>query len=144
MFRILFILIICFTFGFGISLKSLFSYTFDGASYDMAKAKELYFEKKCHICHGDNGEKIVAGSRILRNMEPADIKSALIDYTTNASGEQSATRIQMLPYANSLSHDEMNYIIAYLKGGNFAIEMQAKDLLEEEPEKKTKHGTFIK
>ncbi|MCC2986903.1 cytochrome C, partial [Campylobacter jejuni] len=35
-------------------------------------------------------------------------------------------------------------IIAYIKGGNFALDLQVKDLLEEEPAQKTKHNIFLK
>ncbi|EAI0016122.1 cytochrome C, partial [Campylobacter upsaliensis] len=41
-------------------------------------------------------------------------------------------------------HAEIDEIIAYIKGEDFAVELQVKDLLEEEPPQKTKHGIFIK
>ncbi|EML8145896.1 c-type cytochrome [Campylobacter jejuni] len=128
---------------FGISLKSFFTYTFDAnKQYDMEKAKALYFQNKCNTCHGDNAEKSVIGSRILKDMSPEDIKGALIGYTLDSSS--STTASQMAFYARNLSHEDIDNIIAYIKGGNFALDLQAKDLLEEEPAQKTKHNIFLK
>lgn len=128
---------------FGINLKSFFTYTFDAnKQYDMVQAKDLYFKNKCNTCHGDNAEKSVAGSRVLKDMSPEDIKAALVGYTLD--GNTSANASQMAFYARNLSHDDMDNIIAYIKGGNFAVDLQVKDLLEEEPPQKTKHNTFLK
>ncbi|EAI3387812.1 TPA: c-type cytochrome [Campylobacter coli] len=128
---------------FGINLKSFFTYTFDAnKQYDMVQAKDLYFKNKCNTCHGDNAEKSVVGSRTLKDMSPEDIKAALVGYTLD--GSTSANASQMAFYARNLSHDDMDNIIAYIKGGNFAVDLQVKDLLEEEPAQKTKHNTFLK
>ncbi|EAJ7725624.1 c-type cytochrome [Campylobacter jejuni] len=128
---------------FGINLKSFFTYTFDtNKQYDMEKAKALYFQNKCNTCHGDNAEKSVIGSRILKDMSPEDIKGALIGYTLDSSS--STTASQMAFYARNLSHEDIDNIIAYIKGGNFALDLQVKDLLEEEPVQKTKHNIFLK
>ncbi|MBM0637226.1 cytochrome c [Campylobacter sp. VicNov18] len=128
---------------FGINLKSLFTYTFDvNKKYDMEKAKTIYFKNKCHTCHGDNAQKSVIGSRILKDMSAQDLKAALIGYTLDSSA--SATASQMAFYARNLTHDDMDNIIAYIKGGNFALDLQVQELLEEEPKQKTKHNTFLK
>ncbi|ECW7685641.1 cytochrome C, partial [Campylobacter jejuni] len=90
---------------FGINLKSFFTYTFDAnKQYDMEKAKALYFQNKCNTCHGDNAEKSVIGSRILKDMSPEDIKGALIGYTLDSSS--STTASQMAFYARNLSHED--------------------------------------
>ncbi|EOH3964483.1 cytochrome c [Campylobacter coli] len=143
MFRYLTIFSIFVVALFGINLKSFFTYTFDAnKQYDMVQAKDLYFKNKCNTCHGDNAEKNVAGSRVLKDMSPEDIKAALVGYTLD--GSTSANASQMAFYARNLSHDDMDNIIAYIKGGNFAVDLQVKDLLEEEPPQKTKHNTFLK
>ncbi|ECL7449236.1 cytochrome c [Campylobacter coli] len=143
MFRYLTIFSIFVVALFGINLKSFFTYTFDAnKQYDMVQAKDLYFKNKCNTCHGDNAEKSVAGSRVLKDMSPEDIKAALVGYTLD--GSTSANASQMVFYARNLSHDDMDNIIAYIKGGNFAVDLQVKDLLEEEPPQKTKHNTFLK
>ncbi|EKJ5662660.1 c-type cytochrome [Campylobacter coli] len=143
MFRYLTIFSIFVVALFGINLKSFFTYTFDAnKQYDMVQAKDLYFKNKCNTCHGDNAEKSVAGSRVLKDMSPEDIKAALVGYTLD--GSTSANVSQMAFYARNLSHDDMDNIIAYIKGGNFAVDLQVKDLLEEEPPQKTKHNTFLK
>lgn len=143
MFRYLTIFSIFVVALFGINLKSFFTYTFDAnKQYDMVQAKDLYFKNKCNTCHGDNAEKSVAGSRVLKDMSPEDIKAALVGYTLD--GSTSANASQMAFYARNLSHDDMDNIIAYIKGGNFAVGLQVKDLLEEEPPQKTKHNTFLK
>ncbi|EDA5625295.1 cytochrome c [Campylobacter coli] len=143
MFRYLTIFSIFVVALFGINLKSFFTYTFDAnKQYDMVQAKDLYFKNKCNTCHGDNAEKSVAGSRVLKDMSPEDIKAALVGYTLD--GSTSANALQMAFYARNLSHDDMDNIIAYIKGGNFAVDLQVKDLLEEEPPQKTKHNTFLK
>ncbi|EAL5561796.1 c-type cytochrome [Campylobacter coli] len=143
MFRYLTIFSIFVVVLFGINLKSFFTYTFDAnKQYDMVQAKDLYFKNKCNTCHGDNAEKSVAGSRVLKDMSPEDIKAALVGYTLD--GSTSANASQMAFYARNLSHDDMDNIIAYIKGGNFAVDLQVKDLLEEEPPQKTKHNTFLK
>ena len=143
MFRYLTIFSIFVVALFGINLKSFFTYTFDAnKQYDMVQAKDLYFKNKCSTCHGDNAEKSVAGSRVLKDMSPEDIKAALVGYTLD--GSTSANASQMAFYARNLSHDDMDNIIAYIKGGNFAVDLQVKDLLEEEPPQKTKHNTFLK
>ncbi|EIC9323924.1 c-type cytochrome [Campylobacter coli] len=143
MFRYLTIFSIFVVALFGINLKSFFTYTFDAnKQYDMVQAKDLYFKNKCNTCHGDNAEKSVAGSRVLKDMSPEDIKAALVGYTLD--GGTSANASQMAFYARNLSHDDMDNIIAYIKGGNFAVDLQVKDLLEEEPPQKTKHNTFLK
>lgn len=143
MFRLLIISSIFVVGLFAVNLKSFFTYTFDAnKQYDMQKAKELYFNNKCNVCHGDKAEKSVSGSRKLKDMSPEDIKAALIGYTLD--GSTSANAAQMAFYAKKLSHDDMDNIIAYIKGGNFAVELQVKDLLEEEPPQKTKHNTFLK
>ncbi len=139
------VLFSCFlsVFLFGINLKSIFTYTFDASkNYDLQKAKELYFQKKCNVCHGDSGEKKVAGSRVLKDMSPEDIKAALIAYTLHSSSSFGSS--QMVFYASSLRHSEMDEIIAYIKGENFALDLQVRDLLEEEPAQKTKYGTFVR
>ncbi|EAJ8561604.1 c-type cytochrome [Campylobacter coli] len=143
MFRYLTIFSIFVVALFGINLKSFFTYTFDAnKQYDMVQAKDLYFKNKCNTCHGDNAEKSVAGSRVLKDMSPEDIKAALVGYTLD--GSTSANASQMAFYARNLSHDDMDNIIAYIKGGSFAVDLQVKDLLEEEPPQKTKHNTFLK
>ncbi|EAH6518292.1 cytochrome C [Campylobacter coli] len=143
MFRYLTIFSIFVVALFGINLKSFFTYTFDAnKQYDMVQAKDLYFKNKCNTCHGDNAEKSVAGSRVLKDMSPEDIKAALVGYTLD--GSTSANASQMAFYARNLSHDDMDNIIAYIKGGNFAVDLQVKDLLEEEPPQKTKYNTFLK
>ncbi|EKS3204395.1 c-type cytochrome [Campylobacter coli] len=143
MFRYLTIFSIFVVALFGINLKSFFTYTFDAnKQYDMVQAKDLYFKNKCNTCHGDNAEKSVAGSRVLKDMSPEDIKAALVGYTLD--GSTSANASQMAFYARNLSHDDMDNIIAYIKGENFAVDLQVKDLLEEEPPQKTKHNTFLK
>ena len=130
-------------FVFGINLKSFLTYTFDAnKNYDLQKAKELYFQKKCNTCHGDEGEKKIGGSRVLKDMSAEDIKGALIGYTLDSSSSFGSS--QMVFYANQLRHEEMDELIAYIKGVNFASDLQVRDLREEEPPKKTKHGTFIK
>lgn len=127
----------------GINLKSFFTYTFDAnKQYDMKKAKNLYFQNKCNTCHGDNAEKSVAGSRVLKDMSPEDIKGALIAYTLDSSS--SITASQMAFFARNLSHDDIDNIIAYIKGENFALDLQTKDLLESEPAQKTEHNIFLK
>ncbi|EAH5484203.1 TPA: c-type cytochrome [Campylobacter coli] len=143
MFRYSIILSIFVVALFGINLKSFFTYTFDAnKQYDMAQAKDLYFKNKCNVCHGDNAEKSITGSKVLKDMSPEDIKAALVGYTLD--GSTSANASQMAFYARNLSHDDMDNIIAYIKGGNFAVDLQVKDLLEEEPPQKTKHNTFLK
>ena len=124
---------------FGVNLKSFFTYTFDASkNYDMQKARDLYFQKKCQTCHGDNGERKIVG-RALKDMKPEDIKSSLINFTLDGGSS-----VNMAVHSKNLSHDEIDEIIAYVKGENFAVELQVEDLLEEEPPQKTKHGTFIK
>lgn len=143
MFRLIFLNVACIVAVFGISLRSFLDYTFDSSKYyDTAKAKELYIQKKCNTCHGEQGEKRIAGSKILQNMSAGELKAALIGYTLDSSTSSSA--VQMAFYARNLSHNDMDMIIAYIKGGNFATDIQAQDLLEEEPPKKTKNGTFLK
>ncbi|HIF9959331.1 TPA: c-type cytochrome [Campylobacter coli] len=143
MFRYSIILSIFVVALFGINLKSFFTYTFDAnKQYDMAQAKDLYFKNKCNVCHGENAEKSITGSKVLKDMSPEDIKAALVGYTLD--GSTSANASQMAFYARNLSHDDMDNIIAYIKGGNFAVDLQVKDLLEEEPPQKTKHNTFLK
>lgn len=128
---------------FGINLKSLFTYTFDTEkSYNLQSARELYFKKKCNTCHGDEGEKKIGNSKVLKDMSAEEIKAALIGYTLGSDSSFGST--QMAVYANELRHDEMDELIAYIKGKDFAVDLQVKDLLEEEPPKKTKYGTFIK
>ena len=104
----------------------------------MQKARDLYFQKKCQTCHGDNGERKIAG-RALKDMKPEDIKSSLINFTLDGGNS-----VNMAVHSKNLSHDEIDEIIAYVKGENFAVELQVEDLLEEEPPQKTKHGIFIK
>ncbi|WP_213274424.1 c-type cytochrome [Campylobacter vulpis] len=124
---------------FGINLKSFFTYTFDsGKTYDMQKAKDLYFQKKCQTCHGDTGERKISG-KALKDMKPKDIKSSLINFTLEGGNS-----VNMAVHSRNLSHAEIDEIIAYIKGEDFAVELQVKDLLEEEPPQKTKHGIFIK
>lgn len=143
MFRYSIILSIFVVALFGINLKSFFTYTFDvNKQYDMTRAKDLYFKNKCNVCHGDNAEKSITGSKVLKDMSPEDIKAALVGYTLDGSTSVNAS--QMAFYARNLSHDDMDNIIAYIKGGNFAVDLQVKDLLEEEPPQKTKHNTFLK
>lgn len=128
---------------FGVNLKSFFTYTFDAnKNYDLQSAKELYFKKKCNTCHGDEAEKKTGSSRVLKDMSADEIKAALIGYTLGNSSSFGAS--SMAIYAKDLRHEEMDELIAYIKGVNFAIDLQVKDLIEEEPAKKTKHGTFIK
>ncbi|TKX33164.1 c-type cytochrome [Campylobacter aviculae] len=142
MFRFLFISSVFIVALFGVNLKSFLTYTFDtNKQYDMAKAKDLYFKNKCNTCHGDNAEKSTARFKALKDMSAEDIKTALIGFTL----ENSSTRTsQMALVAKNLSHDDIDNIIAYIKGDDFAIELQVKDLIEEEPEQKTKHNIFLK
>ncbi|MFQ6341397.1 c-type cytochrome [Campylobacter sp. VTCC 70190] len=143
MIRILFISSLLVAMLFGVNLKSFLTYTFDAnKQYDIEKARTLYFKNKCNTCHGDTGEKGVAGSRILKDMSAEDIKGALIGYTLDSSTTTTAS--QMAFYARNLSHEDIDNIIAYIKGGNFALDLQVKDLLEEEPAQKTKHNIFLK
>ncbi|ARE81019.1 c-type cytochrome [Campylobacter helveticus] len=124
---------------FGVNLKSFFTYTFDaGKTYDMQKARDLYFQKKCQTCHGDNGERKISG-KALKDMKPEDIKYSLINFTLEGGNS-----VNMAVHSRNLSHAEIDEIIAYIKGEDFAVELQVKDLLEEEPPQKTKHGIFIK
>ncbi|EPE3794535.1 c-type cytochrome [Campylobacter lari] len=127
------------------NVKSLFTYTFnDNISYNLEKAKEIYFKNKCNTCHGENGEKKSYGKRALKDLSPEEIKGALKDYANGYFKNQSSDNIQMSLYAKNLSNDDMNHIIAYLKGQNFSIELNQKDLLEEEPTPKTKNNIFLK
>lgn len=124
---------------FGVNVKSFFTYTFDASKdYDIQKAKKLYFSNKCHTCHGEVGEKSAVDFRALKDMKPEEIKAALISHGLKGGVTNMAF------HSNKLSHNEIDELIAYLKGKNFAIELQAKDLLEKEPSQKTQHGTFIK
>ncbi|EAH9416917.1 c-type cytochrome [Campylobacter lari] len=128
-----------------LNVKSLFTYTFnDSISYNLEKAKEVYFKNKCNTCHGENGEKNSYGKRALKDLSPEEIKGALKDYANGYFENQSSDNIQMSLYAKNLSNDDMNHIIAYLKGQNFSIELNQKDLLEEEPTPKTKNNIFLK
>ncbi|WP_412175253.1 c-type cytochrome [Campylobacter sp. IFREMER_LSEM_CL2090] len=127
------------------NIKSLFTYTFnDNISYDLKKAKEIYFKNKCNTCHGENGEKNSYGKKAIKDLSPEEIKGALKDYANGYFEDQSSDSIQMSIYAKKLSESDMDHIIAYLKGQNFSIELNQKDLLEEEPTPKTKHNTFLK
>ena len=72
-------------------------------------------------------------------MKPEDIKSSLINFTLEGGNS-----VNMAVHSRNLSHAEIDEIIAYIKGEDFAVELQVKDLLEEEPPQKTKHGIFIK
>ncbi len=127
------------------NVKSLLTYTFNGnTDYDMQKSKEIYFINKCNVCHGDNGEKTSYGKKSIRNLTPAQIKGSLKDYANGYYPNSSADNIQMGIYARRLSDDDIDYIIAYLKGQNFSIELNQEELLEEEPKTKTKHGIFLK
>lgn len=127
------------------NVKSLLTYTFnDNVSYNMQKAKKIYFENKCNVCHGDNGEKNEFGKRAIKDLTPAQIKGLLKDYANSYYQNSNVDSIQMGIYARKLSDDDINHIIAYLKGQNFSIELNQEDLLEEEPKVKTKHGTFLK
>lgn len=122
---------------FGISFKSLLTYTFDpNKQYDMVKAKEIYFKNKCNTCHGDEGEKKIVGFRIIKDMKADELKAALVDYSLGSVNSTSAA--QMTLYAKNLSRDDMDYIIAYLKGENFAREIDEENTL------KTKNGIFLK
>ena len=124
---------------FGFDLKSLFTYTFDASkNYDTQKGKELYFHNKCHTCHGELGEKSSANFEALKDMSPADIKAALIGYDLEGGATNRVT------HSRKLSHSDMDTLIAYIKGEDFAVKLQAEDLLEKEPPQKTKHGIFIK
>lgn len=144
MFRIFTIMSFLFTFSLAISLKSFFNYDFDSsASYDESEVRALYFKNKCHTCHGEKGEKVVSGSRVIKDMSPQDIKAALINYANNLDGLTSAAAVQMSIYAKNLSHNEMNKIIAYLKGVDFANKSSFNEDLEES-RKKTKDGIYIK
>lgn len=127
---------------FGISLKSIFSYTFDAnKQYNLAEAKKIYFKNKCNVCHGDNGEKSTSRYRALKDMSAEDIKTVLMGYTLDNASTMTS---QMALYAKNLSHDDMDNIIAYIKGDNFALDLQVKDLIEKEPSQKTKHNIFLK
>ncbi|AJC86554.1 c-type cytochrome [Campylobacter sp. RM16704] len=127
------------------NIKSLFTYTFnDNISYDLTKAKELYFKNKCNTCHGENGEKKSYGKRAIKDLSPEEIKGALKDYANGYFENQSSDNIQMSLYAKKLSDNDINHIIAYLKGQNFSIELNQQDLLEEEPKQKTKNNIFLK
>ncbi|HEC1774694.1 TPA: c-type cytochrome [Campylobacter lari] len=145
MLRLFIVSVLFFNSLLAFNVKSLFTYTFnDNISYDLGKAKEIYFKNKCNTCHGENGEKISYGKRALKDLSPEEIKGALKDYANGYFKNQSSDNIQMSLYAKKLSDSDMNHIIAYLKGQNFSIELNQKDLLEEEPAPKTKHNTFLK
>ncbi|TXE81941.1 c-type cytochrome [Campylobacter peloridis] len=127
------------------NVKSLLTYTFnDNTSYDIEKAKNIYFQNKCNVCHGDNGEKTSFNKRAIKNLSPAQIKGSLKDYANGYYKNNDTENIQMGIYAKKLSDNDINHIIAYLKGQNFSIELNQKDLLEEEPAPKTKYNTFLK
>ncbi|CAM4182512.1 c-type cytochrome [Campylobacter armoricus] len=127
------------------NIKSLLTYTFnDNVSYDLTKAKDIYFKNKCNTCHGDNGEKNSYGKKAIKNLSPEEIKGSLKDFANGYYKNNNSENIQMSIYAKQLSDDDMNHIIAYLKGQNFSIELNQQDLLEEEPKQKTKHNTFLK
>lgn len=137
MFRYIFLSSIFSIALFGISFKSLLTYTFDSnKQYDKIKAKEIYFKNKCNTCHGDQGEKKIAGFKIIKDMKANELKASLVDYSLGSFNSTSAT--QMAFYARSLSRNDMDYIIAYLKGENFAKEA------DEETASKTKNGIFLK
>ncbi|MBK1971047.1 c-type cytochrome [Campylobacter sp. TTU-622] len=141
MFRLILLILVFKSLLFGINLKSIFDYTFNtNKEYDSQRGEEIYFQKKCNVCHGNQGEKKFSNSKRLKDMTPEQIKASLIAYTL----EPSKTNTQMALYARELSHNDIDNIIAYLKGGDFAFKIQEKELLEEEPPKKTEHGTFIK
>lgn len=145
MLRLILLSIFLVNFAMAFNVKSLLTYTFDGnVNYDISKAKEIYFKNKCQACHGDNGEKTDFDKRAIKDLSPAEIKASLKNYANGFYKKNSNDDIQMGIYARKLSDDDMNHIIAYLKGENFAIELNQKDLLEEEPKQKTKHGTFLK
>ncbi|TKX29897.1 c-type cytochrome [Campylobacter estrildidarum] len=142
MFRLLFVSSVFIVALFGVNLKSFLTYTFDAnKQYNLAEAKKIYFKNKCNACHGDNAEKNTSRFRALKDMSAEDIKSALIGYTLENS---STITSQMALYSKNLSHDDIDNIIAYIKGDNFAVELQVKDLTEEEPAQKTKHNIFLK
>ncbi|MBZ7930794.1 MULTISPECIES: c-type cytochrome [Campylobacter] len=127
---------------FGVSLKSIFGYTFDAnKKYNLIEAKKIYFNNKCNICHGDNGEKSSPRFKALKDMSAEEIKTALMGYTLDNASTMTS---QMALYAKNLSHDDMDNIIAYIKGGDFALDLQVKDLIEKEPPKKTEHNIFLK
>jgi len=135
-----FVMLFCLlsTGAFCIELKSLFTYTFDeNKHYDLEKAKDLYFKKKCDVCHGIQGEKQGVGKKALKDMSASDLKAKLIAYSLGADSTSSS---QMSFYAKNLSHKQMDEIIAYIKGGNLTQDQQ---LSEQEIPKKTKYGTFI-
>ena len=141
--RFLFIGLLLAVSAFGINLKSFLTYTFDAnKDYDFEKGKELYFKNKCNSCHGDNAEKSVSGSKMLKDMKPEEIKSSLIGYSLD--GSTSSNAAHMAIYSSKISHNDIDNIIAYIKGANFAVDLQIKDLKEEEPAQKTKHNTFLK
>ncbi|MBZ7936412.1 c-type cytochrome [Campylobacter sp. B0100352/1] len=141
-FRLFFISSIFIVALFGVSLKSIFGYTFDAnKQYNLAEAKKIYFKNKCNVCHGDNGEKSTSRFKALKDMSAEDIKTALMGYTLDNTSTMTS---QMALYAKNLSHDDMDNIIAYVKGDNFALDLQVKDLIEEEPPKKTEHNIFLK
>ncbi|QOR00762.1 c-type cytochrome [Campylobacter sp. 2014D-0216] len=145
MLRLLIIGILFINSAMAFNVKSLFTYTFnDNISYDLDKAKEIYFKNKCNTCHGENGEKNSYGMKAIKDLSPEEIKGALKDYANGYFKNQSSDNIQMSIYAKKLSDSDMNYIIAYLKGQNFSIELNQKELLEEEPAPKTKNNIFLK
>ncbi|TWO24685.1 c-type cytochrome [Campylobacter insulaenigrae] len=127
------------------NVKSLLTYTFNGnTNYDTQKAKKIYFDNKCNVCHGDNGEKSNYGKRSINSLTPAQIKGSLKDYANGYYPNSNTDNIQMGIYAKRLSDSDMDHIIAYLKGQNFSMELNREELLEEEPKAKTKHGIFLK
>lgn len=129
---------------FAFSLNSLLTYTFPDKSYDMKKAKQIYFDKKCNQCHGPKGMQMTfATNKPIAKMEPAFIKSALVNYANNLqeNGRYSAV---MYIYASNLTSEDMNYIIAYLKGPDFALDIRKKQIQKEEKEENTSSsGTFL-
>lgn len=128
--------------AFSINLNSFLTYTFPDKSYDMKIAKETYFKNKCNECHGPKGMQLTFGSnQPIAKMEPAFIKGALVKYANNL-GDNPKNIMNI--YASNLSREDMDYIIAYLKGPNFALDIRKKEIQKEEAEENSSAaGTFL-
>lgn len=119
----------------GFTLDSLLTYSFEAKRYDPKKASEVYKKYKCALCHGEQGQLRVGTSKPLKDMKAADIKAAL-----RAFSEKSFNKIiqHTMP-----SQDEIDLIIAHVKGADFAIKLKKEKLKKEEPKPKTPAGTFL-
>lgn len=129
---------------FAFSLNSLLTYTFPDKSFDYKIAKKTYFAKRCAQCHGPKGMQIThLTSKPIAMMAPADIKGALVAYANNSAPNRIRSDVMNI-YASNLTSDDMDYIIAYLKGPDFALDIHREQIQKEEKEENTSSsGTFL-